>query len=275
MIGQRDIGQKTGSVILQGPQGAEVLDAVLGGFDVAVQHGAVGGDSELVGHPVHPEPFFSSELPLRYGGPNGGAEHLRSPAGQTGKSCLPQGEQHLALRELLDPGQVGNLHRGERLYVNLGMPLFEPPDHFGVVAQPQLGMQPTDDMKLAGRHSGGLLGFLKHLIQRAGVGALLLRHPGKGAEGAGVPQYADVGRIDVLVGGKEDPISVAGMVGKLGQHADPQQIGRGIQGQTILPVQPHAGRDLLGNRTQQRITEAGRVKPTSHISSAVPESAQT
>jgi hypothetical protein len=136
MVGERDVGQETGSIILQRPQGAEVLDTILGGLDVSVQHRAVGRNAEAVGYPVHPEPFFSGKLPLRDGGPNGGAEHLRSPAGQAGESRLLQGEQHLALRELLDPGQMGNLHRGERLDVHLGMPLLQPTDHVGVVAEP-------------------------------------------------------------------------------------------------------------------------------------------
>ena len=96
-------------------------------------------------------------------------------------------------------------------------------------------MQPTDDMELARRHAPGLLRLVKHLVERTRVGAFLLRHPGEGAEDAGVPQDADVGGIDVLIGGEEHPVAVAAPVGVVGQGAESEQVGRWHRARDRLP----------------------------------------
>jgi hypothetical protein len=68
----------------------------------------------------------------------------------------------------------------------------------------------------------------------------------------------------VLIGGKEDPVAVAALVGEIGQHAEPQQVGRGVKRQPVIPVQSHAGQDFLGDRAQHRVTETRQVEPTRH-----------
>ncbi len=49
MEGQRDEGDEAVGFVLQGAQFHQVIDAVLVVFDVAVEHGAVGVQAELVG----------------------------------------------------------------------------------------------------------------------------------------------------------------------------------------------------------------------------------
>jgi hypothetical protein len=53
---------------------------------------------------------------------------------------------------------------------------------------------------------------VEHLFERSGVRAVLLRNPRERAERAGIPQDADVRRIDVLIGGEEYAIAVAARV---------------------------------------------------------------
>ncbi len=109
---------------------------------------------------------------------------------------------------LLDPGQVRDLDGRERLDVHAGIRLPQGADHVRVVAQAQLGVQPAHDVEFAGRRALGARRLRQHLVERAGVGALLLRHPREGAEHARVAQHADVGGVDVLVGGEEDALAV-------------------------------------------------------------------
>ena len=173
----------------------EVLDPVLRGLHVAVQHGAVGRNAELVGDAMHPEPLLAGELPLGDGGPHRGAEHLGPAAGQAGEPRLLACASSTSRSEIFSIRARWAISTAvSALMCTCGMPLLEPADHVGVVAQPELGVQPADDVELAGGHAARLLGLVEHLLQRAGVGALLLRHPGEGAEHAGVPEDADVGR---------------------------------------------------------------------------------
>jgi hypothetical protein len=172
--------------------------------------------------------------------------------------------KHLALGDPLDQRQVSDLHRGERLDVHVGMALLEPAEHVGVVTQPELGMQPADDVELARRHAARLLGLLEDLLQRPGVGPLLLRHAREGAEDAGVPQDADVGGIDVLIGGEEHAIAVPPAVGVVRQAAQPQEIGRRVERARIGRVQPFPPQHLFADRPQGGIAQPGEVELTGH-----------
>ena len=102
------------------------------------------------------------ELALGDGGPNRCAEYLRAAARKAGQSRLPHRGEHLALGDLFDSREVGDLDRSERLDMNRGMTLLESPDHVGVVAQPELGVQPADDVELAGRRALRLIGLVRN-----------------------------------------------------------------------------------------------------------------
>ena len=264
MVGERDVGEESAGLVLQGAELREMGDPVLRRLHVAVEHGAVGRNAELVGDAMHPEPFLTGELPLRDGGPDRRAEDLRPAAGQTGEPRLPHRQQHLALGDLLDPSQVGDLDRGQRLDVHLRVPLLQPADHIRVVAQPELGMQPTDDVELAGGHAARLLGLVEHFVQRAGVGALLLRHPREGAEHAGVPEDADVGRIDVLVGGEEHPVAVPAPVGGVGESPEAEQVGRLVERNALRGRKALTRRHLLGDGAQLGVAQAHLGGGTGH-----------
>jgi hypothetical protein len=68
----------------------------------------------------------------------------------------------------------------------------------------------------------------------------------------------------VLVGGEEDSIAVAAMIGKVGQGAQAQQVRGGVERQPIFRSEALPCHHLLGNGPQKRITEARQVEPTSH-----------
>jgi hypothetical protein len=64
-----------------------------------------------------------------------------------------------------------------------------------------------------------------HLIHGVAIGAILLGETGVAAEDAGLPQHADIGGIDVLVGGEGDHAAVLRLVDGVGHGPHAQQIG--------------------------------------------------
>jgi hypothetical protein len=264
MIGERDIGQESTGLVLQGSQLGKVRDPVLGRLHVPVQHGAVGGDPQLVRDAVHPKPLLARQLALRDRRAHGGAEDFRAPARQAGETRLLECQQHLPLRGLLDARQVGDLHRRERLDVHLRVPLLEAADHVRVIGQPELRVQTTDDVELPGGHPARLLGLVEHLLQRASVGAVLLRHPRKGAEHARVPENADIGRIDVLIGGEEHPVAVPPPVGEIRQGAKAEQIGGLVKSDPVGAGEALARAHLVGDGNQTGIAQARCSDGTGH-----------
>jgi len=70
------------------------------------------------------------------------------------------------------------------------------------------------------------------------------------AEDAGVPQNADVGRIDVLIRREVDAVAVPPPVGEIGEAADRQQVGRCKKREAILARQSLAAFDLVADRSE-------------------------
>ena len=260
VVGQRDIGEKTAGFILQGPEHGEMLDPVGGGLHMSVEHGAVGRDSEPMGDPMNLEPLRSGQLPLGDGGPDRRAEHLGPAAGKAGQPGLLERQQDLGHRALLDPRQVGDLDRGERLDVHLGESLPEAPDHVGVVGEPELRVQAAHDVKLPGRPAPGLLRLLIDLFERSGVGPLLLGHPGERAKHAGVPQDADIGGIEVLIGREEHPVPVLPLVGERGELSQAEDVAGLVQRDPLGRVEPLSCQNPLGDGSQGRIAKPGWIR---------------
>src|SRR5215211_4842655 len=125
-------------------------------------------------------------------------------------------------------------------------------------------MQTADDVELASGHSGGAPGLMKYLVERSRVRTLLLRHAREGAERARVPEDADVRGVDVLICGKEDPVSVAEPVGVIGECAESQKIRGGVKDYCVISAEPLAPAHLLGDRAEQRITQPSQVDPAGH-----------
>ena len=225
MIRERNEGEESAGLVLQVAQHRHVLDPVGRGLDVTVEHRAVGRNAELVRLAVHPDPLFAGELPVGDRGPHRRAEHFRAATGQAGepRSLSAISTSRMLLFSIRARCAISTAVSA--LMWTIGVPLLEPADHVRVVAQPQLRVQAADDMELAGRCPDGLRRFVIHLFQRPGVGPVFLRHAREGAEDAGLPQDADVGRIEVLIGGEEDPVAVLPAVGQVGQPPYAEEVG--------------------------------------------------
>src|SRR5216110_2328885 len=108
-------------------------------------------------------------------------------------------------------------------------------------------MQPTDDVKLARRIVARRIRLGEHLLQAARVGAVFFGHARKRTEHAGVAKDADVGRIDVLVGGKVHAIAIAPSVREVREVAEGEQIVRCKKREAILARESLAAFDLVRN----------------------------
>ena len=84
------------------------------------------------------------------------------------------------------------------------------------------------------------LGLGQHLLQRVAIRALFLRQARVRAEHAGLPQDADVRRIDVLVGGEGDAVAVLRAVHRVGQCAEAEQVRRAEERDAVVVREPLA-----------------------------------
>jgi hypothetical protein len=143
----------------------------------------------------------------------------RPTARHRGQARLLQCHENIANAASLNPGKVRNLHGRQRLDLNLGEAFTQTPDHVGVVRQSQLGMETSYDMELPRGAALRLARFLEHFLEGPGIGTVLLLQARKGAEDAGLPEHADVGRVKVLIGREKHPVTVPPLVGPVSQFS--------------------------------------------------------
>ena len=68
-------------------------------------------------------------------------------------------------------------------------------------------------------------------------------------------RHADVGRIDVPVDVEVADVAVALLADVVGEPADGQQVGRAIEGDAVVEVEPLAGQHLVGDRLEPRVVD--------------------
>ncbi len=96
-----------------------MVDAILVGFDVAVEHRAIGVQSQPVRGARRFEPFFARNFVVADHPPHAIAENLRASAGQRVHAGIAQPLEHLARRNLRPLRQIADLHHGEGLEMHL------------------------------------------------------------------------------------------------------------------------------------------------------------
>ena len=253
MVGERDVGQETAGFVLQRSQGEQVIDPVLERFDVPIEHRAVGRHAEAMGFPVDREPLVAAQLAVGDRGARGGRENFRAAPRQRADTGILHSLQHLARRQAFDSGEMRNLDRGQGLDHDVGMPLLQAPEHVEVVRQLELGVQAADDVEFTRWIFARRIGLREDFLEAAGVRAVFFRHAGKRTKHAGVAQNADVGRIDVLIGGEVDALAVVPPIGEIGKTADREQVGRSKKRETILARETFAAFDLCSNGNERRV----------------------
>ena len=90
VVNQGDEGEESGGFVLQVTEHFHVGDAVFGFFDVAKEHGGVGGDSQLVCSSVHRKPFLASFFTWADLVPDALHQDFGAASGESVKACLFQ-----------------------------------------------------------------------------------------------------------------------------------------------------------------------------------------
>ena len=114
---QRDERLEAAGLVLQLAQPDQVVDAVPRLLDVAVEHGRVGAQAELVGLAVDADPVVGVGLVLADLVAHLGMEDLRAAAGQAAQAGVLELGQQVARRPAGQPGEPVPLDGGVRLEV--------------------------------------------------------------------------------------------------------------------------------------------------------------
>ena len=163
-------------LVLEGSERQQMVHPVGHGLHVAVQHRAVGWETETMRLTVYREPFVARELLVGDGGAGGRTEQLRSTTGETRDTGVLHRGQHVADTGSLDAGEMGDLDRGEGLDVDARMALPEALEHLQVIGEPELWVEASYDVELARGVVTRGIGFGEHFVEAACVGAVLPRH---------------------------------------------------------------------------------------------------
>ncbi len=220
VIRERYVGQEAARFVLQVAEHAQVRDAIGVRLHVAIQHRAVRADSETMRRAMHVDVLGPAELLVGDLLANGGTERLGTAAGHRVQTCLAQRDEHVLPRHLLDARDVRDLDGRERLDVDVRKLALERTEHRRVVLEPRLHIEAADDVELLRQAVAGRLGLGEDLLERVPVRAVFLRQPRIPAEDAGLPQDADVRRVDVLIRREGDDVAVLRAVHRVRQRAD-------------------------------------------------------
>ena len=119
MESERDERLEATRFILQRSQLEQMVDAVFVILNVAIEHGRVGLQTDLVRQLRSFQPLTAVNLVIANDMPHTVGEDFSPATGERVHSGSLQLFERLANRELGPPRQIGDLHHGERFQVNL------------------------------------------------------------------------------------------------------------------------------------------------------------
>ena len=219
---ERNEGLEAAGLVLQGAELEQVIDAVGVVFNVAVEHGRIRFEAQLVRRARGFEPLFAVNLVVADDGADARGEDLRAAAGHGVHTRLAQLEEGFFDAELGAASQKRDLHHGEGLDVHLGETFFEPLDQIQEELKRQIGVQAADDVELGDgfRVAGGR--GLPRLIEGHGVARGIALFAAEGAELAG--RDAHVGGVDVAIDVEVGHVAVHPLAHMVGQPTHGQHV---------------------------------------------------
>ena len=194
---QRNEGDEAVGDVLRCAQLEQVIHALFGRFDVAVEHGGVGAQAEFVRGARDFQPALAADFVIADNFAHARMENFGAAAGKRIHAGIFHGEQRVANGKLGDARVVADFDHGEGFQVHLREALFQAADQGEVILERQIGMQAADDVKFRGAFGDAVTGALVNFFESEGVGAGRIGRAAKGAELA--VRDADVGGIDVAI----------------------------------------------------------------------------
>ncbi len=240
-----DEGLESRSFVLKFTQSAKMINTVLWFFDVSVEHGRVGPQTELMGGAMHIEPYIRVGFVLADLATDIGIKNLCPAARQTPQPGFSHFIEDPADRLFGLFAEPPDFYWGPGFDVNLRPSFVDHADDVEIPIELLLVMQTADDVNF---RRTVRLGF-QHAVADHFIGerVRLLRSQIRPERTERAAIDADVRRVQMDVGVVVRVVAVLSLANLVGQPAEREQIRFGFQKQTVLERQPLAGRDLLGN----------------------------
>ncbi len=174
---------KAARLVLEIAQGQQMFDAFLIVLNVAVEHGGVGTQADLVGGARNIEPLLPADLVVADDPAHARIENFRRRRRTPGIDLagILEGNQGIVNGKLGDAREVADLDHGEGLQVLAGTASLEAAYLVEKIGEREIGMQAADEVKLRGAFAQALLGALPNLFERERVCAGRIRAAAKGA----------------------------------------------------------------------------------------------
>src|ERR1039458_2001030 len=148
MESQRDEGLEASGFVLQRAQFEQMIDAVFVVFDMAVEHGCVGLQPDLVGDSRSVEPLVAIDLVVADDVANPVGKYFRAAAGQRIHAGGFQLFQRLPNGKLSALRKICDLDHGEGFEMHLGKALLESGAEIEEILKRKVGMQSANDVEL-------------------------------------------------------------------------------------------------------------------------------
>ena len=219
---QRDKSLEATGFVLQIAQFQQMIDAVFIVLDVAVEHGRVGLQTDLVGELGGIQPLVSIDLVIANDVADAVGEDLSSPSGQRVHSRGLQLLQRLADGQLGALRQISDLDHSERFQMDLREALLQAGNQVEKILKWQIGMQAADNMEFRNRFAVAGSGSLESFFERHRVGARRVLLAAKGAEPA--CGHADIRRINVAIDVEVGLVAVHALAHGIRQPADRKDV---------------------------------------------------
>ena len=220
-----------------------MLEPLVDGLDVAVEHGGVGAQTEPVGSARHLQPALAGEFVRAGELADARVEHLGPAAGHGAQARVHEQAQGLVHRFAGKPGQVVDLHAGEGLQVHVRADLADGAEHVHVIGERQVRVDAADDVDLADRLVQPLTDLGADLVQAHLVGQRVTLGTAEGAELAQVG--ADVRVVDVLVVDEVGAVAVLPLADDVGEVAEGEDVRVVVEATAVVQGQAFARPDLV------------------------------
>ncbi len=247
-----------------------MLDAFFFGLDVAVEHGGVRGQADLVRGAGDVQPLLAADFVVADDFAHARIENFRAAAGQRIHAGVLERQQRIADGQFGDAREIADLDHGEGFQVHGRAALLEAAHHVQEIFEGQIGMQAADHVKFGGSFAHALFGALPDFFEGEGVGAGRVGIAAEGAEFA--MGHANVGGIDVAIDVEVADVAVALLANVVREPAEGEQVGRAVERQAVGGVQALAGQDLRGDGLEPRVVNHQIVCQIRHLCLRFPSS---
>lgn len=249
VLGFEGVGDKAGEAsgfILELAEAVEVVDAMVVGFEVAVEHGGGAASSHAVPGAMDVEPFFSGFFSTTDLIADDRVEDFRSATGEGVEASVAQGGKSVRDGVFVDAGgEVADFDGGEGFEGGGGMEGFEGREHFRVEAEGEGRMKSADDVEFGDAFGQAGTGRVDHfgdgIFESVGVAFA----SGEGAELAG--EDADVGVVEVAVEDEGGAVAVFAFADEVGEAAEVVEVGVVEEGEGVIGGDALVLGDVVGD----------------------------